>query len=132
MTKLQHAMKTGITPSSALPLEQLAGLLGDDMKNVDAMIIKRLDSDVPLIPLVASYLIAAGGKRVRPLLTLACARIYGNHDERPYPLAAAVEFIHSATLLHDDVVDESKQRRGKDSAPIVFGNQACVLVGDFL
>ena len=93
------------------PLERLAGLLKTDMDAVNALILQRLDSGVPLIPQIARYLIMAGGKRIRPLLTLATSRLYGGSDQRPYRLAAAVEFIHTATLLHDDVVDESIERR---------------------
>ena len=117
---------------AAHPLDQLSTLLGDDMQQVNAMIIKNMHSDVQLIPQLAAYLIAAGGKRIRPLLTLATTRLYGDTGPRPYGLSASVEFIHTATLLHDDVVDESVERRGKSSANIVFGNQASVLVGDFL
>ena len=114
------------------PLDHLASLLGDDLAQVNAMILKNMESKVPLIPQLAAYLIAAGGKRIRPLLTLACTRIYDDQSARPFGLAASVEFIHTATLLHDDVVDESVERRGKSSANVVFGNQASVLVGDFL
>lgn len=114
------------------PLDQLGALLGDDMAQVNGLIIRNMESEVALIPQLAAYLIAAGGKRIRPLLTLACTRLYGDSGPRPYGLAAAVEFIHTATLLHDDVVDESTERRGKSSANVVFGNQASVLVGDFL
>lgn len=114
------------------PLDRLSGLLGDDMAQVNGLILKNMESDVALIPQLAAYLIAAGGKRIRPLLTLACTRLYDDHGPRPFGLAAAVEFIHTATLLHDDVVDESTERRGKSSANVVFGNQASVLVGDFL
>lgn len=117
---------------TAHPLDQLSTLLGDDMQHVNAMIIKNMHSDVQLIPQLAAYLIAAGGKRIRPLLTLASTRLYGDTGPRPFGLSASVEFIHTATLLHDDVVDESVERRGKSSANIVFGNQASVLVGDFL
>lgn len=113
-------------------MDRLAALFSDDMREVNALILRHMESDVPLIPQVASYLIAAGGKRIRPLLTLASTRLCGDNGPRPYGLAASVEFIHSATLLHDDVVDESEKRRGQDSAPVVFGNQASVLVGDFL
>ena len=127
-----QAAKTEKTVPAPGPLDGLAALFHDDMKNVNAAIMTKMQSDVALIPTLASYLIASGGKRVRPLLTLACARMYGDKGSRPYGLAASVEFIHTATLLHDDVVDESAQRRGKDSANIVFGNQASVLVGDFL
>ncbi len=102
------------------------------MKQVNALILENMDSKVPLIPQLASYLIAAGGKRIRPLLTLACTQLYGGEMERAHRLAASVEFIHTATLLHDDVVDESDERRGQDAANLVFGNQASVLVGDFL
>ena len=114
------------------PLDRLAGLLADDMKSVNAEIIRRMDSPVALIPQLASYLVAAGGKRIRPLMTLASTSIFSGDMARSHGLAAAVEFIHTATLLHDDVVDESASRRGQESANLVFGNQASVLVGDFL
>lgn len=121
------------TPDSMThPLDRLSALLGDDLNQVNTMIIKNMHSEVALIPQLAAYLIAAGGKRIRPLLTLASTRLYGDTGPRPYGLSASVEFIHTATLLHDDVVDESIERRGKSSANIVFGNQASVLVGDFL
>jgi octaprenyl-diphosphate synthase len=102
------------------------------MLDVNALILKRLDSPVDLIPQVASQLIAAGGKRIRPLLTLAACAIYGGDMKRAGGLAACVEFIHTATLLHDDVVDESAQRRGRASANQMFGNKPSILVGDFL
>jgi octaprenyl-diphosphate synthase len=127
MTALQQ--KTDQTQS---PLDALQAAMQDDMTAVNAMIIEHMQSDVPLIPQLASYLIAAGGKRIRPLLTLACTSLFDGDMVRAHRLAAAVEFIHTATLLHDDVVDDSVQRRGKDSANIVFGNEASVLVGDFL
>ena len=114
------------------PLDRLSDLLAEDMKSVNAEIIRRMDSPVALIPKLASYLIAAGGKRIRPLMTLASTSIFSGDIKRAHSLAAAVEFIHTATLLHDDVVDESTARRGQDSANLVFGNQASVLVGDFL
>lgn len=114
------------------PLDRLSSLLGDDLAKVNDLIITRMDSHVALIPQLAAWLIAAGGKRIRPLLTLGCTRLYGYTGDRPFGLSAAVEFIHTATLLHDDVVDESVERRGKPSANMVFGNQASVLVGDFL
>ncbi len=114
------------------PLDILSTELDSDMRAVNALIIERMDSPVKLIPQLASYLIAAGGKRIRPLLTLASTSIYNGDMQRAHRLAAAVEFIHTATLLHDDVVDESEQRRGQDAANLVFGNQASVLVGDFL
>lgn len=114
------------------PLEILSAALDHDMRRVNERILKCMESEVPLIPRLARYLIAAGGKRIRPLLTLAGASIYGAPMEKSWPLAAAVEFIHTATLLHDDVVDESAERRGQKAANMIFGNQASVLVGDFL
>ncbi len=116
----------------ANPLNRLAERLAEDMAAVNATIIGKMHSEVPLIPELASHLIAAGGKRIRPLLTLACAALFGYQGTRQHKLAACVEFIHTATLLHDDVVDESSQRRGKASANAIFGNEAAVLVGDFL
>lgn len=124
------------TPDQQLPvtspLEDLSLLLVADMRSVNEVIMARMVSEVPMIPQLAGYLIAAGGKRMRPLMTLACAKLFGDEIGRAYGLAAAVEFIHTATLLHDDVVDESDQRRGQASANEIFGNQASVLVGDFL
>lgn len=114
------------------PLDTLQTVMSDDMTAVNAMILKHMQSDVPLIPQLASYLIAAGGKRVRPLLTLSATSLFNGDMTRAHRLSAAVEFIHTATLLHDDVVDDSTQRRGKPSANIAFGNEASVLVGDFL
>ena len=114
------------------PLNKLSELLDQDMKSVNEVILKHMESPVDLIPQLASYLIAAGGKRIRPLLTLACTSVYDGELARAHGLAASVEFIHTATLLHDDVVDESEERRGQQAANLVFGNQASVLVGDFL
>jgi octaprenyl-diphosphate synthase len=114
------------------PLEKLAQIMDADMLAVNEAILNRMQSPVALIPQLAGYLIAAGGKRIRPLLTLAATQIYNGEMNRAHGLAAAVEFIHSATLLHDDVVDESTARRGQKTANLVFGNQASVLVGDFL
>jgi len=119
-------------PDTTGALETLSVTLAADMRGVNAIILENLQSEVALIPEVARYLIAAGGKRLRPLLTVASARLCGAVDNICYDLAAAVEFIHSASLLHDDVVDESHQRRGQPSANDRFGNQASVLVGDFL
>lgn len=112
--------------------ERLATLAFDDMRRVDALILDRMQSHVTLIPELARYLIDAGGKRVRPMITIAAANMIGCRDEAPIKLAAAVEFIHTATLLHDDVVDESGMRRGKAAANLVWGNASSVLVGDFL
>lgn len=114
------------------PLEELSSMMAADMARINNLILDRMQSDVPLIPQLAGYLIAAGGKRIRPLMTLAATRLFDKTTDRPYRLATAVEFIHTATLLHDDVVDESDQRRGQASANAIFGNQSSVLVGDFL
>ncbi len=113
-------------------LARLVSLVADDLQACNRAIIQRMDSKVALIPQLAAHLVAAGGKRIRPLLTLAAARMCGYSGERHVNLAACVEFIHTATLLHDDVVDESLLRRGLASANAVFGNKASVLVGDFL
>lgn len=119
------------TKSELVSLDPLTGLLAGDMKAVNAIILERLASDVPLIPELAGHLIAAGGKRIRPMMTLAGARIAGG-TPHAIGLATAVEFIHSATLLHDDVIDQSHLRRGRDTANALWGNEASVLVGDFL
>ncbi len=116
----------------ASPLDDLSAHLKADMLSVNRLILENMTSEVPLIPQLAGYLIAAGGKRIRPLLTLATTRLFDDQTDRPFRLAASVEFIHTATLLHDDVVDESDQRRGRAAANVIFGNQASVLVGDFL
>ena len=102
------------------------------MNGVNAVILDRMQSKVALIPELAGHLIAGGGKRMRPMLTLACANLLGYPGTRHHKLAAAVEFIHTATLLHDDVVDGSGMRRGKRTANLIWGNPASVLVGDFL
>ncbi|AXJ95771.1 MULTISPECIES: polyprenyl synthetase family protein [unclassified Sphingomonas] len=113
-------------------LEPMLRLVAGDMDHVNAVIVDRMKSDIPLIPELAGHLIAGGGKRMRPMLTLASARLLGYEGTRHHMLAAAVEFIHTATLLHDDVVDGSDLRRGKRTANIIWGNPASVLVGDFL
>ncbi len=113
-------------------VDALVRLARPDMAKVDALITARLDSPVPVIPALAEHLIAAGGKRLRPLLTVAAARIAGGADDACLKLAAAVEFIHTATLLHDDVVDGSQLRRGKVAAHLIWGGASSVLVGDFL
>lgn len=102
------------------------------MAAVDGIILDRMQSPVGLIPNLAQHLVGAGGKRLRPLLTVSCARLCGYNGDAAHKLAAAVEFIHSATLLHDDVVDESALRRGKKPANLIWGNSASILVGDFL
>lgn len=126
-------------PQESLPPEQMANpvvrltqLAGQDMVRVEALIAERMGSETALIPKVARYLVEAGGKRIRPIITVAAARMLGYEGDGHHALAAAVEFIHSATLLHDDVVDESELRRGKVPANQVWGNAHSVLVGDFL
>src|ERR1041384_4090652 len=106
--------------------------IAEDMKRVEALIDERLASDVPLVRQVASYIVASGGKRLRPALLLLACGAAGYRGEPRFALAAVVEFIHTATLLHDDVVDESELRRGQRTANAAFGNAASVLVGDFL
>lgn len=113
-------------------VERLAVLMSEDLAAVDAIIHDRMQSPVGMIPNLAAHLVDAGGKRIRPLITLAAARLLGGGGDGARKLAAAVEFIHSATLLHDDVVDESSMRRGKESANVLWGNASSVLVGDFL
>ncbi|MFP5329922.1 MAG: polyprenyl synthetase family protein [Alphaproteobacteria bacterium] len=128
MTATIHPLRTGREPS----LDPLMQLVADDMNGVNAVILERMQSKVALIPELAGHLIAGGGKRMRPMLTLACARLLDYPGTRHHKLAAAVEFIHTATLLHDDVVDGSGMRRGKQTANLIWGNPASVLVGDFL
>src|SRR3954462_15534615 len=110
----------------------MIALVAADMHGVNAVILNRMQSKVALIPELAGHLIAGGGKRMRPMLTLASANLLGYPGTRHHKLAAAVEFIHTATLLHDDVVDGSGMRRGKQTANLIWGNPASVLVGDFL
>ncbi len=124
-----------VDPDLASPkpsLDALFDLLGPDLVRVNRLIIERMHSPVALIPQLAGHIVSAGGKRLRPLLTLGAARLCGYRGERHIALAAAVEFIHTATLLHDDVVDASELRRGRDTANAVWGNKPAVLVGDFL
>ncbi|HUH85748.1 MAG TPA: polyprenyl synthetase family protein, partial [Stellaceae bacterium] len=113
-------------------LDRLIALLRADLDRVNVLILERMQSPVALIPQLAGHIIAAGGKRLRPMMTLATARLCGYRGERHIALAAAVEFIHTATLLHDDVVDASDLRRGLATANAVWGNKSSVLVGDFL
>jgi octaprenyl-diphosphate synthase len=113
-------------------ISRLVDLLAADMGRVNSTILSRTGSEVTMIPEVANHLIASGGKRLRPMLTLAMARLAGYGGDGHVKLAAAVEFLHTATLLHDDVVDESQMRRGKLTARLLWGNEASVLVGDFL
>ena len=113
-------------------LDALIALVAGDMNGVNSVILDRMQSKVALIPELAGHLIAGGGKRMRPMLTIASGELLGYPGTRHHKLAAAVEFIHTATLLHDDVVDGSGMRRGKRTANLIWGNPASVLVGDFL
>jgi octaprenyl-diphosphate synthase len=128
VTATIHALNAGRAPS----LDPLIALVASDMNGVNAVILERMQSKVALIPELAGHLIAGGGKRMRPMLTIACGTLLGYPGTRHHKLAAAVEFIHTATLLHDDVVDGSGMRRGKRTANLIWGNPASVLVGDFL
>jgi len=127
-------MSAKVVPLPAKPasLSPILSLTASAMNSVNATILDRMQSEIPLIPALAGHLISGGGKRMRPMLTLAGAELVGYQGTRHHKLAAAVEFIHTATLLHDDVVDGSETRRGRETANIVFGNPATVLVGDFL
>jgi len=113
-------------------IEQLSALVLPDLERVNALILSRTGSDVTMIPEVANHLISSGGKRLRPMLTLAAAQLARVEGQGHIHLAAAVEFMHTATLLHDDVVDDSEMRRGQPAARMLWGNEASVLVGDFL
>jgi len=122
-----------LRPRDSQPsLNPIMALTAQGMNSVNQVILERMQSEIPLIPALAGHLIAGGGKRMRPMLTLAGAALCDYHGTRHHKLAAAVEFIHTATLLHDDVVDGSEMRRGKAAANLIFGNPATVLVGDFL
>ena len=115
-----------------MTLDFIKNAIGDDMQQVDNLIRRRLHSDVVLVRQVAEYIVSSGGKRLRPVLVLLMARALGHGGSQHINLAAVIEFIHTATLLHDDVVDESALRRGRSTANALFGNAASVLVGDFL
>jgi octaprenyl-diphosphate synthase len=128
MSATIHPLHPGRAPS----LDPMIQLVSADLNHVNSVILERMQSPVALIPELAGHLIAGGGKRMRPMLTLACARLLDYSGARHHRLAAAVEFIHTATLLHDDVVDGSGLRRGRRTANIIWGNPASVLVGDFL
>ena len=121
-----------IRPDRSASLDAMVALVASDLNAVNHVILERMQSDIPLIPELAGHLIAGGGKRMRPMLTLVCAKLLDYPGTRHHKLAAAVEFIHTATLLHDDVVDGSGMRRGKRTANLIWGNPASVLVGDFL
>ena len=119
-------------PAGRPTLARLNGLVADELTAVNRLIVERMDSPVALIPQLAGHIIASGGKRIRPMLTLTAAKLCGYAGTRQIGLAACVEFIHTATLLHDDVVDKSDLRRGNATANAVWGNKPSVLVGDFL
>jgi octaprenyl-diphosphate synthase len=129
LTAVSPQLQAAPEPSKLEPLQRLVEA---DMRRVNQLIVARLDSPIRLIPELAGHLVAAGGKRVRPMLTLVAAQLCGYRGQRHIRLAAAVEFIHSATLLHDDVVDQSELRRGLATANAIWGNKPPVLVGDFL
>jgi octaprenyl-diphosphate synthase len=126
---LMHAVEESLVSMS---IDDVVALTRDDMSAVDRLISASLRSDVALVSQVSEYIVMSGGKRLRPVIVLLAARAFGYAGEQHIRAAAIIEFIHTATLLHDDVVDSSERRRGKDSANTVFGNQASVLVGDFL
>jgi octaprenyl-diphosphate synthase len=128
IVNLEQERGKGRKPS----IDALAALVGDEIKLVNGQILQNMQSPVALIPQLAGHIVAAGGKRLRPLLTLASARLCDYRGDRHVRLAACVEFIHTATLLHDDVVDESDLRRGLATANALWGNKASVLVGDYL
>jgi octaprenyl-diphosphate synthase len=125
---MQVAEKTPVS----LCIDEVMALADDDRQAVDKLIAASLESDVALVSQVSQYIVMSGGKRLRPLIVLLAARALGYEGEQHVRAAAIIEFIHTATLLHDDVVDSSDRRRGMESANTVFGNQASVLVGDFL
>ncbi len=127
--KLMQAAKKS---STAVNFDDIAKLAADDRRAVDQLITDSLESDVALVSQVSQYIVMSGGKRLRPLIVLLASRALGYAGDQHVRAATIIEFIHTATLLHDDVVDSSSRRRGQDSANTVFGNQASVLVGDFL
>ena len=125
-------MHTAKQANDRFRVEDVQELARSDMQAVDNLVRESLQSDVLLVSQVAEYIVTSGGKRLRPLIVLLTARALGYSGTDQINAAAIIEFIHTATLLHDDVVDSSVRRRGKDTANTVFGNQASVLVGDFL
>ena len=128
VVNLKDTHKDGSKPS----LDAMEKIVSEDLGRVNRLIIEKMESRAPLIPQLAGHIVAAGGKRLRPMLTLAAAHLCNYQGRRHITLATCVEFIHTATLLHDDVVDASMLRRGKESANSLWGNEASVLVGDFL
>ena len=132
MTHVAEQLDSQTRNTSRAAFERLRALVAGDLEKVNTVIVDYLQSPVAMIPQLAGYLVASGGKRLRPILTLTTARMCGYGGERHVDLAACVEFIHTATLLHDDVVDDSSLRRGSATANAVWGNKPSVLVGDFL
>ncbi len=129
---IAHLMRAAPTANEASTIDDVLALADSDMQSVNGLIRTSLASDVALVSQVSEYIVMSGGKRLRPLIVLLAARALGYDGEQHVRAATIIEFIHTATLLHDDVVDSSERRRGRDSANTVFGNQASVLVGDFL
>jgi len=129
---MRFIMQAAEETLDSITFDRVVALARDDMSAVDRLISVSLESDVALVSQVSEYIVTSGGKRLRPLLVLLAARALGYRGDQHVRSAAIVEFIHTATLLHDDVVDGSARRRGRDTANTVFGNQASVLVGDFL
>ncbi len=129
---IQFDKEAPATQGEDATLDRLQALVAEDLRQVNRVILEHMQSNVALIPTLAGHIIASGGKRLRPILTLAVARMCGYSGTRHVSLAACIEFIHTATLLHDDVVDESDLRRGAATANAVWGNKPSVLVGDFL
>ncbi|AGF75459.1 polyprenyl synthetase family protein [Bartonella vinsonii] len=126
------ATKLNQTSNNQVSLQSLINLTQHDMERVNQFILSMAKSEVEMIPEISHHLISSGGKRLRPMITLASAHMFGYQSDGHIKLATAVEFMHTATLLHDDVIDESNLRRGKSTARMIWGNQASVLVGDFL
>ncbi len=129
---LSVATKLNQTRNNQMSLQSLINLTQYDMERVNQFILSMAKSEVEMIPEISNHLISSGGKRLRPMITLASAHMFGYQNDGHIKLATAVEFMHTATLLHDDVIDESNLRRGKSTARMIWGNQASVLVGDFL
>ncbi|WP_142415789.1 polyprenyl synthetase family protein [Bartonella massiliensis] len=129
---LSVAIETEPIRNNQISLQSLVNLTQQDMERVNQFILSMAKSEVEMIPEISNHLISSGGKRLRPMITLASAHMFGYQSDGHIKLATAVEFMHTATLLHDDVVDESNLRRGKSTARMIWGNQASVLVGDFL
>ena len=129
---IDSSLRLSRVPDTASVLARLHALIGPDLEETNRIIVEQLNARVELIPTLGSHLISSGGKRLRPILTLVTARMFGYTGRSHALLAAVIEFIHTATLLHDDVVDKSDRRRGQATANAIWGSKAPVLVGDFL